>query len=89
MKNVEAIALDERHLELKRPLPKNVGKRVFIQILSKDEAQSSKLAELENAYLMMNESEKKTEIDLAEEGLCGSTGLNEEFSDEKESQWWE
>ena len=89
MENVEAIALDERHLELKRPLLKNVGKRVFIKILSKEEAQSSKLAELENAYLMMNENEKKTEIDLAEEGLCGSTELNEEFSDEKESQWWD
>ncbi|MBC8181668.1 hypothetical protein H8E88_11150 [candidate division KSB1 bacterium] len=89
MENVEAIAIDERHLELEQPLPKNIGKRFIIHILSKEEERSSQLAELEHAYLTMTEHEKKTEVDLAEEGLCGNDSLDEIFKGEKEERWWE
>lgn len=68
MDTVEAIALDEQHLELTEPLPQNIGKRFFIRILSPIVEHSHQLKQLEKAYLTMSEEEKNREVDLAEGG---------------------
>ena len=89
MDTVEAIALDDQHLELTEPLPQNIGKRFFIRIMSPIAEHSHRLKQLEEAYLTMSEEDKKKEVDIAEEGLQLQSDLNDQFPDEEEDQWWE
>jgi len=89
MNTVEAIALDEQHLELIKPLPKYVGKRFFIKILFPIKERSHLLKQLKEAYLNLSEEDKKKEVDLAEEGLQIQPDLDEQFPGETEGQWWE
>ena len=89
MDTVEAIALDDQHLELKEPLPQNIGKRFLIKILSPIVEHSDQLKQLEEAYLTMSEEERNRELDLAEEGLQLQSDLNEQFPDEEDELWWE
>lgn len=88
MEIVEAIALDNKHLELKRPLSADIGKRLYIQVLSPQMERSHQLRQLKEAYLTMTEKEKELESNLAEEGLRAQSTLGDQFPEE-EDNWWE
>jgi hypothetical protein len=83
MDQVEAIALDDRHLELKKSLPIGVGKRLMIQILSSQKERALLLKQLEQAYLSMSDEEKQMEIEIAEEGLQGQPDIDTQFPGEE------
>ena len=89
MEKVEAIALDDKHLELKKPLSKYIGKHFFINILSSQEERSHLLRLLKKAYMSMNKEDRKEEVEIAEEGLKGQPNLEFLFPNEKDDKWWE
>ena len=88
MATVEAVVLDATHLELLRPLPEMVGRRVVVQFASTVDEQTRLLHELRAAYLTMSETERQAEVALAEEGLHGQPAVAVEFPDEAEDEWW-
>ncbi len=84
---INAVAVDEKHLELKEPLSKEAGKKFKIAIILEQQNREQTLERLEKAYLSMSDDERKSESELAEEGIFASPDLDDHL--EESDKWWE
>lgn len=84
---IEAVAVDERHIELKEPLSERAGKNFKIAVLSDDDERKATFEELKQAYLAMTDEEIAFEVNLAEEGLRAAPEIHE--SNGESERWWE
>lgn len=84
---IEAVAMDETHLELREPLPQRLGKNFKIAILAASPNHNLSLEKLKHAYLTMPKAEQAFEVKLAEEGLASAPGLAIENGEAE--KWWE
>lgn len=67
--SIEAVVIDEHHLELKTKIPPGIGNRFFIHILTPTQQKQQQLQLLKNAYISMSEIEISSEKKISEEGL--------------------
>lgn len=86
--SIEAIAIDERHLELKNKIPQGLGTRFFIHILSPLQEKQRQYELLEKAYLTMSEKEISHEKQISEEGLKAQPNPEMLINGEEEAEWW-
>lgn len=84
---LEAVAVDETHLELKEPLPQSAGKNFRIAILAANRYHEHILEKLKHAYLTMTKAEQAFEVKFAEEGMATAPGL--EIENGEVEKWWE
>jgi len=84
---LEAVAMDETHLELREPLPQSLGKKFKIAILAASPDLDLPFEKLKHAYLTMTKAEQAFEVKLAEEGLACAPGLAIENGEAE--KWWE
>lgn len=86
--SIEAIAIDEHHLELKTKIPPGVGNRFFIHILTPSQEKQRQLQLLKKAYRSLSEIEISNEKKLSEEGLQIQPNPTLMIIGEEESGWW-